>query len=248
MKKEKINRLVILAVILVISSFILYLIHFYFFKDLHHILIYLLGDIAYIPIEVLFVTLIIHGLMEYREKRNKLKKLNMVIGAFFSEVGNFLLKFFNSVIQSNEMLINKLNINNKWNKKKFQDAIFFLNHYDFKVDVSKKYLTGLKKQLIAKRSFLLRLLENPNLLEHDDFTDLLWAVFHLTEELDQRNNLLISPQTDIEHLKGDLLRICRFLLREWVLYMSHLKEDYPYLFSLAVRISIFNPDASVLIK
>jgi len=30
---------------------------------------------------------------------------------------------------------------------------------------------------------LLGLLGNPNLLEHDSFTDLLWAVFHLMEEL-----------------------------------------------------------------
>ena len=44
-------------------------------------------------------------------------------------------------------------------------------------------LDELKLFLISKRNFLLMLLENPNLLEHDAFTDLLRAVFHLTEEL-----------------------------------------------------------------
>jgi hypothetical protein len=29
--------------------------------------------------------------------------------------------------------------------------------------------------------------------------------------------------------------------------MKHLKEDYPYLFSLAVRTNPFNPDASPVI-
>ncbi|GEM_PF-6299397 len=37
--------------------------------------------------------------------------------------------------------------------------------------------------LISKTAFLLRLMENPNLLEHEQFTPLLMATFHLTEEL-----------------------------------------------------------------
>ncbi len=248
MKKNRINGLIKLAVILVLSSFILYSIHYFFFRDLHHILLYLLGDIAYIPIEVLFVTLIIHSLLEQHERKSKLKKLNMVIGVFFSEAGNFLLKSFYSSTQEREELSNNLNINNEWNNKDFQNAADFLNQYSLKVEVAKKYLTGLKKQLLSKRSFLLRLLENPNLLEHDDFTELLWAVFHFAEELEQRNSLLIIPKTDLEHLKGDLMRVYRLLLREWVFYMKHLKENYPYLFSLAVRMSCFNRQASVLVK
>ncbi|MEW6528109.1 MAG: hypothetical protein AB1444_15750 [Spirochaetota bacterium] len=44
-------------------------------------------------------------------------------------------------------------------------------------------LTGLKDFSYSHRNTMVRLLENPNLLEHDMFTDLLWAVFHLTEEL-----------------------------------------------------------------
>ena len=47
-----------------------------------------------------------------------------------------------------------------------------------------------------KRDFLLRLLENPNLLEHDSFANLLLAVFHLTEELAQRRDLdRLAPRT-----------------------------------------------------
>lgn len=56
-----------------------------FFRDPHHIFLYLIGDIAFVFIEVLLVTLIIHQLLSRREKQAMLKKLNMVIGAFFSE-------------------------------------------------------------------------------------------------------------------------------------------------------------------
>ncbi len=94
---------------------------------------------------------------------------------------------------------------------------------------------------------MLRLLENQNLLEHDSFTDLLWAVFHLSEELTARSDLSALPDKDHEHLSGDIKRAYTHLIREWLKYMKHLKNDYPYLFSLAVRVNPFktNPTPEV---
>ena len=50
-------------------------------------------------------------------------------------------------------------------------------------------LHELREFLLAKRPFILALLQNPSLLEHDTFTDLLWAVCHLTEELECRSDI-----------------------------------------------------------
>ena len=85
---------VLLSAVLVVTTVGLYGLHFLIFRDAHHIFIYLLGDIAFLPVEVLFVTLIINQLLSNREKRIKLKKLNMVIGTFFSEAGGQLLRLF----------------------------------------------------------------------------------------------------------------------------------------------------------
>jgi hypothetical protein len=95
---------------------------------------------------------------------------------------------------------------------------------------------------------LLGLLENPNLLEHESFTDLLWAVFHLTEELGCRTDLKNLPDTDYAHLSGDIKRVYILLISEWLAYMKHLKDTYPYLFSLSVRTNPFDPNASVEVK
>jgi hypothetical protein len=38
------------------------------------------------------------------------------------------------------------------------------------------------------------------------------------------------------------------LISEWLDYMRHLKENYPYLFSFAMRTNPFDPDASPEIK
>jgi hypothetical protein len=113
------------------------------------------------------------------------------------------------------------------------------------VDSSEGDLEALKDFLRAKRGFMLGLLGNPNLLEHDEFTDLLWAVFHLLEELEARRSLAGLVPADMEHLSGDIRRAFNYLLREWVVYLQHLQQDYPYLFSLAVRTNPLNPDARV---
>ena len=81
-----------LAAIFLLLSGVTYLIHYLIFRDAHHIFIYLVGDLAFLPLEVLLVVVIIERILTRRETQAKLQKLNMVVGAFFSEVGNYLLR------------------------------------------------------------------------------------------------------------------------------------------------------------
>ena len=245
---KKLSWQIILGITLVALSAALYFCHFFIFKDAHHIFIYLLGDIAFVPIEVLLVTLIIHQLLTIREKRSMLKKLNMVIGAFISEAGTSLLGNLSKFnVQLND-IIEKLFITNKWTEKDFNTLIDQLKKHSFKIEIKVGNLNGLKVFLLGKRGFLLRLLENPNLLEHETFTELLWAVTHLTEELAFRPNVDELGDADANHIAGDIKRVYSLLIIEWLKYMRHLKNHYPYLFSLAVRTNPFDPEASVEIK
>lgn len=123
-----------------------------------------------------------------------------------------------------------------------------LENHEYKIDCCAGDLQGLQNFLVRQRSFLLGLLENPNLLEHDYFTGLLWAVFHLAEELSHRARVKDLPDTDYEHLSGDIRRVYQLLVREWLSHMEHLKSDYPYLFSLSVRTNPFDPSASAEVR
>ncbi len=118
---------------------------------------------------------------------------------------------------------------------------------DFLINSSAGDKLTLKNYLVEKRGFLVSLLENQNLLEHEEFTDLLWSVFHLVEELEARATFENMPQSDNDHINGDIKRVLGYITREWVLYMKHLKDDYPYLFSLAVRLNpmIDSPNPAV---
>ena len=48
-------------------------------------------------------------------------------------------------------------------------------------------------------------------------------------------------------MNGDINRVYAILVREWIHYLRHLKERYPYLFSFAVRTNPFNQTASVIV-
>ena len=248
MKKTILTQRILLGLLLVLLSIFFYTVHYAIFRDAHHIFIYLIGDIAFVFIEVLLVTLIIHHLLSEREKQAMLKKLNMVIGAFFSEVGTPLLKTFSTFDTDAQKLSKHLIIDNNWSPEHFEQMRVVLEKHDHKIDSRSGDLQALQSFVIEKRDFLLRLLENPNLLEHDEFTELLWAVFHLAEELSCRKNVTDLPDTDFNHLSGDIKRAHRLLVREWLSHMEHLKKDYPYLFSLAIRTNPFNPAASVEVK
>jgi hypothetical protein len=91
------------------------------------------------------------------------------------------------------------------------------------------------------------LLENPSLLEHESFTGLLRAVFHLMEELVNRADLEDLPESDLDHLALDIERAYSRLVIEWLDYMKYLKHNHPYLFSLAMRTNPFDTKSSAVI-
>lgn len=237
-----------MAISLIILSAVTYAIHYLIFRDPYHIFIYMIGDIAFVFFEVLLVTIIIHSLLSEREKRTRLEKLNMVIGVFFSEVGTTLLAHFSDFDPNLEKIRNNLIVTGDWSDEEFARVSDYLKNYDYNVDIKKINLEDLCSFLQGKRDFLLRLLENPILLEHESFTELLRTVFHIAEELFHRAQLETLPTTDYEHLAGDMKRAYTLLVHEWLDYMKHLKDNYPYLFSLAMRINPFDQNASPIVR
>lgn len=247
---KKIGWRVRLGIFLVILSGLFYYINYLIFHDLHEVLFYIGIDTAFLPIEILFVVLVIENAISSREKQQMIEKLNMVIGAFFSEVGTQLLGSITHFDPDTENIKEDLLISVSWSESDFKRAKNTIKNFDYTLNIngdpeSVEFLINVKKFLVDKRKFLLALLENPNLLEHETFTELLWAVFHLMEELENREDLFNLPKSDYQHLSGDVVRIYSFLILEWLQYMEHLANNYPYLFSLAIRTNPFDPNSTV---
>jgi len=236
-----------LAGLFMAISGLLYLLHYYIFRDVHHIFIYMVGDLAFLPLEVFLVVIVIERVLARREKQALLQKLNMVVGAFFSEVGTELLRRLLPCFEQCDNICQNLAVGQDWNATDFHKATAFAYAMEEKPDCLKIDLNELRTFLIKKRPFLLRLLENPNLLERDRFTDLLWATFHLTEELEARESLDGLPETDLQHISVDIQRMYRQLAAEWVSYVKHLKASYPFLFSLVARTHPFQETPSAIV-
>lgn len=226
-------------------SILVYSIHFLIFGKVDYILSYFLLHLAFVPIEVLLVSLIIEKILDYREKKKILEKLNMVVGSFFNSVGEELLKIILEGDVGN--IRDYLKISDEWNDKTYEETKKLLMNYDCNIDIEKIDLYKLKNLLERNKEFLLRLMENPLLLEHESFTELLLAVFHLADELHRREDLSNLPKSDLDHLKNDIIRVYKLLIIQWLNYLMHLKDNYPYLYSLCLRANPFD-NKSIIIE
>jgi hypothetical protein len=233
-----------LALALIGASAGLYGLNYLIFRDVGYMTRLFLAQLGFLPISVLLVTIILNQLMAQRAKTAKLAKLNMVIGAFFSEVGGALLKTLSAWDRHLPEFQPRVAHISHWTEPDFAGFSQGLAESDFSIELKKGDLEALRDFLLQKRDFLLRLLENPNLLEHDSFSSLLLAVFHLTEELAQRSDLHRLSRPDQAHLAIDIQRGYVLLIQAWLAYMAHLKTRYPYLFSLALRTNPFDPFAT----
>ena len=246
MKNHKLYRVFIIT--LISSSVLLYSVEYLMLGDSGTIFMAFLSNMAFLPINVLLVSMIIHQLLNDMEKKNRIEKLNMVIGTFFSQTGTRLLGFFSEADPGIEEIRKYLIVKKDWSEKDFADVSRRLKKYDYAVKADSLDLPNLRDFLEQRNDSLLRLLENPVMLEHETFTALLMAVFHLKEELLNRGELKGLPGSDLEHLEGDVKRAYSLLVYEWIAYMEYLKINYPYLFSLSMRTNPFDREASAVVK
>jgi len=218
------------------------------------------GDITphTLPGKILIILLIVAGvgsfvvvaanafeiMLDRREKAERLRKVNMIIGVFFEEAGASLLRMIAGWDPRAGDIRDRLAITTEWSDREFRAVKDALREYPFQIDRNHLDRAELYRLLVQNRDIQLQLLQNPVLFEHDTFSDLLQAVFHLTEELSYRKEYENLPERDLDHLKADTERVYRLLFHQWLGYMKHLKNHYPYLFSLAIRTNPFDRDAT----
>ena len=183
-----------------------------------------------------------------REEAIRQQKVDMITGLFFSEMGNGLLRRFVRLDSGVEQLRARLKISEEWQKGDFDKACQFFARHRFAIHSHPGDIPALKDYLQSKADLLLRLIENPNIQEHEQFTELLRALFHLRDEILNRRDLGSLTDSDRNHLEGDMALVYKLLTFEWLRYIRYLQKSYGYLFSLAIRTNPFDPDASAVVQ
>ncbi len=159
--KKHLNWMLSISLILIIASALTYTVHYFIFRDLHHIFIYMIGDFGFLFLDVLLVILFIERLLSRRDKRSIMNKLNMVIGTFLSEVGLELLRKFSNFVVNSQNLERQLEFSPDWEKKDFKKAMAAVQSFPYEIKIDKSSLLEIREFLLSKRSFLMRLLEIP---------------------------------------------------------------------------------------
>jgi hypothetical protein len=240
--------MLVLAVALLLASGLVCLIAYDLFGKAEEIEFWLLMETAFLPIQVLLVGLILERLLARHDRRQRLRKMNMVIGVFFSELGTRLLGDLAASLDNRAAVTDVIGIAGNWSEAEYRRALDRARTLEFAVNMDRLDLAALKDSLAAKRDLLVLLLANPNLLEHERFTDLLWAVSHLAEELAARPLLADLPKSDRDHLAGDVRRVLQHLSVEWLHYCRHLAQVYPYIHSIIVRTQPLQESPSAIVK
>ena len=230
---KKIRYYFVISFILIALSAVMFLKHYLVFGQALNTAYYSLMNLCFIPINSLVVTIILEKLIDYRAKKDRIEKINMLVGIFFTEVGG---KLMHLIIDSDKDAKNYItNFEDLNNIKKC------LNEYDYKVDMNNIDLCSIKNILLENNNLFVTLISNENVFQHQIFTDLLMSVVHLRDEIifmEKDDNL----ELNINHLENDVIRVYKNISIQWISYLEYLNKSYPFLYNNAIRVNPFKFD------
>jgi hypothetical protein len=241
------------SILMVILIIIIYGSNYLVLGDGEHIISYVWTHLGFIPVDILIVAFLLDEIIEKKEKEAMLEKLDMLMSTFFSEVGNELISQLSSANKYKASTENLKSIKD-WDEKDYDNKLAELkdSNIDFSADIPpeqrEEFLNDLGTFLTDKREFIINMINNPNLLEKEEFTGLINAILHLDEELEHRKDLTKVTDADFAHLNGDMQRVYNKLVHEWVYYLKYLYKHYPYMIALIIRTNPFDEDADVYVK
>lgn len=228
MKKYK--EYLITAFYLVSISIIMYFFHYKIFGDFKNTMYYTFLDIAFIPVNVLIVTLVFQNILERKEKQRIMEKLNMLIGLFFNEIGcSIMIILVKGDIRAKNLISSFDDL------KQVEKNILCHEH---NIDISRIDIDSLYKILSTNKNIIISLIGNQNILEHETFSELLMSVTHLLDEISFRKSHGMD-EDDLKHIEKDVIRVYKLITFEWVVYLKYLKGEYPYLYSSAIKLNPF---------
>lgn len=230
---KKIRYYFVISFILIALSSIMFFIHYLIFGQALNTAYYSLMNLCFIPINSLVVTIMLEKLIDYRAKKDRIEKINMLVGIFFTEVGG---KLMHLIIDSDKDAKNY--ITNFEDLNKIKKCLY---EYNYKVDMNYIDLCAIKNILVEHNNLFVTLISNESILQHQIFTDLLMSVIHLRDEI-------IFMEKDKEsgfntnHLENDVIRVYKNISIQWIFYLEYLSKSYPFLYNNAIRVNPFKFD------
>ena len=230
---KKFKHYFVVSLILIFLSAVMFFIHYLVFGQAVNTAYYSLMNLCFIPINSLVVTIMLEKLIDYRAKKDRIEKINMLVGIFFTEVGGKLMHLIIDADKDAKNYITNFEDLNKIKKSLYE--------YDYKVDMNYIDLCTIKNILVEHSNLFVTLISNESILQHQIFTDLLMSVIHLRDEIifmEKDNGL----ELNINHLENDVIRVYKNISIQWISYLEYLQKSYPFLYNNAIRVNPFKFD------
>ncbi len=228
MEKKKMTQVVIL---LLLISVIIYALQIFIFHDPQTTAFYIFQDFAFMPATIAIATLVVGKLMDEQEKKEKVEKTKMLTSTFFTGIGTAITTELLEIAEPKEHLANIIALRcTDANLKQKQDNI---RQMEIKINLTKEVYESVMQKFETAQTSLLVLSSNPMLFEHEDFTDLLWAIFHLIDEYHLRDDFNTLDDHVLHHLNKDFEQMLRLLLINYIANAKYLRETYPHFYESA---------------
>lgn len=215
--------------ILFAVSAVIYLLQILFFHDPHDTFFYIFQDMAFLPISIAIATIAVGAILDRRERREKLQGTRMLRSTFFTGIGAEILLELNDCAEPScgNLLYSPADEAEVRSRQKT------ISEIEFTVSLNEAVYESVKKKLTDNQTNLFVLAANENLMAEENFTKLLWGLFHLIDEFRLRGSWENLQASDIEHLDEDFAKVYRLLLINSVDNAWWLKNTYPNFYGTA---------------
>lgn len=219
------------VIVLIGLSALIYIAQILIFHDLHTTAFYIFQDLAFVPISIAITVVAVGAIMDEHEKRDTARKTAMLKSTFFSELGGIMMDAFLQSVRCDEKLLAIITDQEASSLEKKHEMI---NEMKVELDFNKELYTVITHIVEANKTQLLVISSNPLLLEQECFTQLLWSIFHISDEFRLRGPYDHLGNGDRAHMKKDFTETFKLLLLSYADNNAYLKHQYPSYYHAAL--------------
>lgn len=232
---EKTSRNILKSDFIIVGSMIalamsVYILHYLTFGEIEKTISGVLLSLAYVPIGVLYDFLVLKKVITKGEKIKLERRMNVVIGSVFHEIGNSIISLVVVADRNIDELKRICKMDQSWNDGDFDRLSDSIMEYSCDIDINKIDLIKLRDLITKKDQLFLDLIISSSLDDYKDFNEMIISILHLRDEFDSLFINDVLEENDEEHMRFDICKSYKLLLVFWVRYMKSLRDFYPAMF------------------
>ena len=214
--------------------------YFVAFNDRQYVYFTIVHGIVEAPFNMLVTGVLFNYILNRKEKSSEKGKTDMLIGIFYSEVGNELLRLFLESDRYVEYFREKFMIKREWKEADYKKLILESDSIEHSINIENIDLLKLKEKLGNVTGLSMDLLTSTSLQNKDDFNIIVNNVFYLKGELDDRNIEAGLEEYEKVHLQKIVNELYLKLIKMWVSHMYYRQSSNEQMFVKALIKSPFD--------